>query len=90
MDLDVISDRQPGARIGTQDVALEHGGGGSPGGRRGLAGDNSEDQASKRERAKTEGVAAWVDPEGYRLWVWERKQDFEKAVNVEMGVTVAE
>ena len=44
----------------------------------------------KRERAKTEGVAAWVDPEGYRLWVWERKQDFEKAVNVEMGVTVAE
>ena len=44
----------------------------------------------KRERAKTEGVAAWVDPEGYRLWVWKEKREFEALVNEEMGVTVPE
>jgi metallo-beta-lactamase class B len=43
----------------------------------------------KRERAKTEGVAAWIDPEGYRLWVWKEKREFEDLVNEEMGVTVA-
>lgn len=40
----------------------------------------------KRERAKTEGVAAWIDPEGYRLWVWKEKQEFEALVNEELAV----
>lgn len=44
----------------------------------------------KRERAKTEGVAAWIDPQGYRLWVWKEKQEFEALVNEELGITVAE
>jgi len=48
------------------------------------------DMLNKRERARTEGVDAWIDPEGYRLWVAKEKLEFEELVNVEMGVTVAE
>jgi metallo-beta-lactamase class B len=44
----------------------------------------------KRERAKTEGLAAWIDPEGYRLFVAKEKLEFEALVNEEMGVTVPE
>jgi metallo-beta-lactamase class B len=40
---------------------------------------------AKRERAKTEGVKAWIDPEGYRLFVAGKKAAFEKQVDAEMG-----
>jgi metallo-beta-lactamase class B len=40
----------------------------------------------KRARAATEGVNAWVDPEGYREWIASKRLAFEKEVNVEMGV----
>jgi metallo-beta-lactamase class B len=43
------------------------------------------DLHGRRERAKTEGVAAWTDPEGYRRWVAGRKRAFEDAVDAEMG-----
>jgi len=38
------------------------------------------DFAARRERAATEGIKAWVDPEGYRSFVAERKAKFEGAV----------
>jgi len=44
------------------------------------------DLAGKRERAKTEGVAAWVDPEGYRRFIAGKKRAFEDEVDAEMGV----
>lgn len=44
----------------------------------------------KRERAKTEGIAAWIDPEGYRRFVAKEKLEFEALVDEEMGATVAE
>ena len=34
------------------------------------------DFAGKRERAATEGVAAWVDPDGYAKWVAESRDNF--------------
>lgn len=45
------------------------------------------DLAGKRRRAATEGVAAWVDPEGYRRFVAGKKQAFEAEVNRELGAT---
>jgi metallo-beta-lactamase class B len=44
------------------------------------------DFAGKLERAKTEGVKAWIDPEGYRRWVSGKKRAFEDEVDSEMGV----
>jgi metallo-beta-lactamase class B len=41
---------------------------------------------AKRQRAATEGVAAWVDPEGYRRWVASKRRAFEDEVDKEMGV----
>lgn len=35
---------------------------------------------AKRARASTEGVNAWVDPDGYRKWVEVQRQKFEAAV----------
>lgn len=43
------------------------------------------DFAGKRARAAREGVAAWVDPEGYRKWVVKTRATFEAAVEREMG-----
>ena len=37
------------------------------------------DFEAKRARAATEGVNAWVDPEGYRIWVDLQRQKFEAA-----------
>jgi metallo-beta-lactamase class B len=34
----------------------------------------------------TEGVKAWIDPEGYRRWVSGKKRAFEDEVDSEMGV----
>lgn len=44
------------------------------------------DLAGKRERAKTEGVNAWVDAEGYRRFVADKKRAFEDEVDEELGV----
>jgi metallo-beta-lactamase class B len=45
------------------------------------------DLPGKRERAKTEGVNAWVDPEGYRRFIAHYKRDFEDEVDLELGAT---
>jgi metallo-beta-lactamase class B len=44
------------------------------------------DLVGKTERAKTEGVAAWIDPEGYRRFIASRKRAFEDQVDLEKGV----
>jgi metallo-beta-lactamase class B len=43
------------------------------------------DLEGKRERARTEGVNAWIDPEGYRRFVAGKKRAFEDQVDEEMG-----
>jgi metallo-beta-lactamase class B len=43
------------------------------------------DFESRRERAKTEGVAAFVDRDAYRRFVAERKKLFEQALAAETG-----
>jgi metallo-beta-lactamase class B len=43
------------------------------------------DLAGKRQRAKTEGVQAWIDPEGYRRFIADKKRAFEDQVDEEMG-----
>ena len=44
------------------------------------------DFESKRQRAQTEGMKAWIDPEGYRRFIAGKKRDFEDEVDEEMGV----
>ena len=44
------------------------------------------DFEDKRQRAQTEGVNAWMDAEGYRRFVAEKKRAFEDQVDDEMGV----
>ena len=44
------------------------------------------DFESKRQRAQTEGVKAWIDPEGYRRFIAGKKRDFEDEVDQEVGV----
>jgi metallo-beta-lactamase class B len=44
------------------------------------------DLEGKRERAKTEGIKAWIDPEGYRRFVAAKKRAFEDEVDLEMGM----
>jgi metallo-beta-lactamase class B len=46
------------------------------------------DLAGKRERARTEGVNAWIDPEGYRRFIAGKKRAFEDQVDKEMGVAL--
>jgi metallo-beta-lactamase class B len=45
------------------------------------------DFEGKRARAATEGAKAWVDPEGYRLFVAAQRGKFEAEVNKEMGTS---
>ena len=40
---------------------------------------------AKRARAATEGVSAWVDPDGYRAWVDTQRKKFEAALAKEKG-----
>ena len=40
----------------------------------------------KRQRAKTEGVKAWMDLEGYRRFIAGKKRAFEDEVDEELGV----
>jgi metallo-beta-lactamase class B len=44
------------------------------------------DLEGKRKRIATEGVKAWVDPEGYRRWVASKRRAFEDEVDREMSV----
>ena len=44
------------------------------------------DFQGKRLRAKTEGVNAWIDAEGYRRFVAGKKRAFEDEVDEELGV----
>ena len=37
-------------------------------------------------RSAQEGVRAWVDPEGYRLWLVAQRENFEATVNEELGL----
>jgi metallo-beta-lactamase class B len=46
----------------------------------------SYDLEGKRQRAQTQGVNAWMNPEGYRRWVASKKRAFEDQVDKEMGV----
>jgi metallo-beta-lactamase class B len=43
------------------------------------------DLLGKSERAKTEGVKAWVDPEGYRRFIAGKRRAFEDEVDKELG-----
>lgn len=43
------------------------------------------DFEGKRSRSAREGVAAWVDPEGYRRWLRVQRVNFETAVSRELG-----
>lgn len=45
------------------------------------------DLEGKRKRAASEGVKAWVDPEGYRRFVSSKKRAFEDQVDLELGGT---
>ena len=40
---------------------------------------------AKRTRAATDGVTAWVDPDGYRAWVDTQRKKFEAALAKERG-----
>jgi metallo-beta-lactamase class B len=44
------------------------------------------DFEGKRDRAKNEGMKAWIDPEGYRRFIAEKKRAFEDQVDLELGV----
>ena len=44
------------------------------------------DLVAKRERAKTEGVKAWINPEGYRRFIAGKRRAFEDEVDTEHGV----
>ncbi len=47
------------------------------------------DLEGKRKRAETEGVKAWIDPEGYRRFVAGKKRAFEDEVDEELGAPKA-
>jgi metallo-beta-lactamase class B len=47
------------------------------------------DLEGKRARAKTEGLRAWIDPDGYRRFIAEKKRAFEDQVDVELGAKPA-
>ena len=52
----------------------------------GMAHTETFDLEGKRARATAEGVAAWVDPEGYRHYVAGERKKFEAAIDTELGV----
>jgi len=47
------------------------------------------DLEGKRKRAETEGVNAWIDPEGYRRFIAGKKRAFEDQVDEELGAPKA-
>lgn len=42
---------------------------------------------AKRKSAETEGVTAWIDPEGYRRFIASKKRAFEDEVDDELGAS---
>jgi metallo-beta-lactamase class B len=48
------------------------------------------DMEGKRKRAETEGINAWIDPEGYRRFISGKKRAFEDEVDTELGVMKGE
>jgi hypothetical protein len=44
------------------------------------------DLKGKLVRAKTDGVKAWMDPEGYRRFIAGKKRAFEDEADEELGV----
>lgn len=48
------------------------------------------DFQGKRKRAETEGLRAWIDPEGYRRFIASKKRAFEDQVDDELGVNSAQ
>ena len=44
------------------------------------------DMAGKLARVKVEGAAAWVDPDGYRQFIAQKKRAFEDEIDKELGV----
>ncbi|MDD1530020.1 subclass B3 metallo-beta-lactamase [Bradyrhizobium sp. WBOS7] len=47
------------------------------------------DLEGKQKRAETEGINAWIDPEGYRRFIAGKKRAFEDEVDEELGVPKA-
>jgi metallo-beta-lactamase class B len=45
------------------------------------------DLEGKVQRSRTEGVEAWIDPEGYRRFVASKKRAFEDQIDKEMSVS---
>lgn len=45
------------------------------------------DLEGKRKRAETEGVKAWIDPDGYRRFIAGKKRAFEDEVDDELGAS---
>lgn len=45
------------------------------------------DLEGKRRRAQSEGIKAWIDPEGYRQFISGKKRAFEDQADEELGVT---
>lgn len=48
------------------------------------------DLEGKRKRAETEGIKAWIDPEGYRRFISGKKRAFEDEVDAELGVKASQ
>ncbi|HET7217134.1 MAG TPA: subclass B3 metallo-beta-lactamase [Vicinamibacterales bacterium] len=48
------------------------------------------DFEGKRARVATEGVKAWVDPDGYRRWLAGQRENFEATVKKEMSAASKE
>lgn len=42
---------------------------------------------TKKQRALTEGINAWIDPEGYRQRIAGEREKFENQINIELGVS---
>jgi metallo-beta-lactamase class B len=45
------------------------------------------DLDGKRERAESQSVNAWIDPEGYRRFIAQKKREFEDQIDAELGAT---
>jgi metallo-beta-lactamase class B len=43
------------------------------------------DLEGKRQRAQTDGIKAWIDPEGYRRFVAAKRRALEDQIDLEMG-----
>jgi metallo-beta-lactamase class B len=45
------------------------------------------DLEAKRAQAESQGVNAWIDPEGYRRFIAQKKREFEDQIDAELGAT---